>query len=374
MELIVIQQQLDQPRLWSAAARLMTLCAKTFPGSEGAAAVRWYRMAATATAASQDPAAQVRVLGRAAIAVGYEGASLGVSNVLADQAPALTDRPSLGLLHAIYGKAHAAALRSDRTTALTQSGRHRARHRRDGRTATRKAQPDPAHAPQRDQSLTDPGLVRGTRGCASPSLGRLRSPTGGGALAGRNNASADWSPRVILLPTMDDLVTARLVLHPMTVNEAEQVVAGESDSGARWAPGYPTDGDASAARRFLGACANTGDPQPFGNYQIRCREDGQVIGGVDFHGPADENGSVTIGYGLIPSARGKGYASEAVRGLLLFARARGVTCVKGDADHDNIASQHVMMAAGMRPAGEDERVRYFEIAWPDTTAITDPHS
>ncbi|MGY3677890.1 GNAT family N-acetyltransferase [Streptomyces sp. TE33382] len=126
-----------------------------------------------------------------------------------------------------------------------------------------------------------------------------------------------------------------------------------------------------AARRFLDTCANTGDPRSFGNYEIRRREDGQEIGGLGFHGPADENGSVTIGYGLIPSERGKGYASEALRGLLLFARARGATCVEGDADHDNIASQHVMTAAGMRPTGEDERVRYFELAWTGTAADTD---
>jgi len=167
---------------------------------------------------------------------------------------------------------------------------------------------------------------------------------------------------------LDDLVTARLVLHPMTVSESEHVMAREPESGSRWAPGYPTDGDVIAARRFLGACASTGDPRPFGNYEIRRREDGQAIGGVGFHGPADEDSSVTIGYGLVSSARGKGYASEALRGLLLFARARGVTCVKGDTDHDNIASQHVMMAAGMRPAGEDERVRYFEITWIDAAA------
>lgn len=160
----------------------------------------------------------------------------------------------------------------------------------------------------------------------------------------------------------------------MTVSEAERVVEGEPDGGARWAPGYPIDGEVAAAKRFRATCASTGDPRPFGNYEIRRREDGQVIGGVGFHGPADEDGSVTIGYGLIPSARGKGYASEALRGLLLFARARGVTCVKGDTDHDNTPSQHVMMAAGMRPAGEDERVRYFEITWTGTTANTDSHS
>ncbi|MDX3098342.1 GNAT family N-acetyltransferase [Streptomyces sp. ME19-03-3] len=173
---------------------------------------------------------------------------------------------------------------------------------------------------------------------------------------------------------MDDFETARLVLHPMAVSEAEQVVAGEPAGGARWAPGYPTDGDVFAARRFLATCADTGDPHPFGNYEIRRRENGQAIGGLGFHGPPDENGSVTIGYGLVPSARGNGYASEALRGLLLFARARGVTRVKGDADHDNIASQRVMTAAGMRPAGQDERVRCFEIAWTDTTAHTDSRS
>jgi RimJ/RimL family protein N-acetyltransferase len=171
---------------------------------------------------------------------------------------------------------------------------------------------------------------------------------------------------------MGDLVTARLVLHPLTVSEAERVLAGEPDAGARWAPGYPAAGDVTAARRFLSTCADTGDPQPFGNYEIRRRADGQAIGGLGFHGPPDGNGSVTIGYGLIPSARGQGYASEALRGLLLFARSRGVTCVKGDTDHDNIASQHVMLAAGMRPAGEDERTRYFEITWTDPLSAQSP--
>ena len=162
---------------------------------------------------------------------------------------------------------------------------------------------------------------------------------------------------------MDDLVTMRLVLHPMSVSEAERVLTGDPDDAARWAPEYPAEGDASAARRFLNTCAHTGDPRPFGNYEIRRREDGRAIGGVGFHGTPDENGSVTIGYGLIPSAHGKGYASEALRALLAFARARGITSVKGDTDHDNTASQHVMAAVGMRLIAEDERLKYYKIAW-----------
>ncbi|MFD6205283.1 GNAT family N-acetyltransferase [Streptomyces rubiginosohelvolus] len=162
---------------------------------------------------------------------------------------------------------------------------------------------------------------------------------------------------------MDNLVTERLVLRPMSVDEAEQTVTGEPDADVRWEQGYPTEGDVAVARRLLERCAATGDPQPFGPYVIRRRSDHRAIGGIGFHSPPDEHGSVTIGYGLVPSAQGKGYASEALRALLPFAREQGVISVKGDADHDNTASQHVMTAAGMRQVGEDERVKYYVISW-----------
>ncbi|MBT2400139.1 GNAT family N-acetyltransferase [Streptomyces sp. ISL-100] len=96
---------------------------------------------------------------------------------------------------------------------------------------------------------------------------------------------------------------------------------------------------------------------------MRRRDDEHAIGGLGFHSPPDHSGSVTIGYGLIPSAQGKGYASESRRALLAFARSRGITCVKGDTDHDNIASQHVMTAVGMRLVAEDERLKYYRTTW-----------
>ncbi|MFG2888325.1 GNAT family N-acetyltransferase [Streptomyces sp. NPDC048248] len=173
---------------------------------------------------------------------------------------------------------------------------------------------------------------------------------------------------------MGDLVTARLLIHPLNAAEAERVLTGIPDDAARWAPGYPAEGDASAARRFLRTCASTGDPQPFGTYVIRRREDGRAIGGVDFHGRPDENGSVTIGYGLISSAHGKGYASEALRALLTFARAQGVSSVHGDTGRENFASQHVMTAVGMRLVAEDDRLRYYRKTWDDATETAGSHS
>ncbi|WP_433468928.1 GNAT family N-acetyltransferase [Spirillospora sp. CA-128828] len=106
--------------------------------------------------------------------------------------------------------------------------------------------------------------------------------------------------------------------------------------------------DVTGAQRYLEVCATTGDPQPFGAYGIRLRVDGRAFGGLGFHMAPDEHDTVTIGYGLIPSTRGNGYATEALRGLRHFARERGIASVKGDTDRENLASQHVMTAAGIR--------------------------
>ncbi|WP_280318231.1 helix-turn-helix transcriptional regulator [Nocardia wallacei] len=124
-DLVVLQQQLDTPRMWAIAARLMTLFAKTYPGSDGNKAISWYRMAAEAADRSEDTDIRVWVRGRAAIALGYEGASLPVANAFADQALGISERHSLGRLNSIWGKAHAAAIRGDRASAqeLIDTGR-----------------------------------------------------------------------------------------------------------------------------------------------------------------------------------------------------------------------------------------------------------
>ncbi|WP_104819874.1 GNAT family N-acetyltransferase [Kitasatospora sp. MMS16-BH015] len=166
---------------------------------------------------------------------------------------------------------------------------------------------------------------------------------------------------------MSDLVTERLVLHPLTAGESERLVAGEPEAGARWAPGYPTVGDVMAATRFLGTCTKTSAPQglPFGNFEIRRRADGQAIGGIGFHGLPDEQGSVSVGFGLSPAAQGQGYAAEALRHLLLFARECGVTSVRGGTSREDTAGQRVMTAAGMRLTHQDEQVSHFEMTWTD---------
>ncbi|MDQ3763836.1 MAG: helix-turn-helix domain-containing protein [Actinomycetota bacterium] len=117
-DLVVLQQQLDTPNLWAVAAKLATLYGKTFPGSDGAKALIWYQHAAAFADRSGDQDTRVWVRGRAAIALGYEGASLDAADLLAEQAIALDKQLSLGRLNAVMGKAHVAALRGDAHTAM----------------------------------------------------------------------------------------------------------------------------------------------------------------------------------------------------------------------------------------------------------------
>ncbi|WP_395360284.1 GNAT family N-acetyltransferase [Streptomyces sp. YH02] len=162
---------------------------------------------------------------------------------------------------------------------------------------------------------------------------------------------------------IESVATQRLLLHPMTVAEAERVVAREPGAGELWEEGYPGDGDVRSATGFLRGVAERGDPGVFRVYGIRIAESGVTVGGIGFHGPPDEIGVATVGYGLVPSARGKGYASEALRALLEIARRAGVSGVKGDADLDNPASHRVMEAAGMPCVAEDEQLRHFYVGF-----------
>src|SRR5262249_17773623 len=94
-DLVLVQQQLDKPPLGGSAARLMVLYAKTVPGKDGAKAITWYQMAAAAADRSGYLGTRVWVRGRAAIALGYEGAALPAARMFATQALELDDAPSL---------------------------------------------------------------------------------------------------------------------------------------------------------------------------------------------------------------------------------------------------------------------------------------
>ena len=156
------------------------------------------------------------------------------------------------------------------------------------------------------------------------------------------------------------IFTRRLLLVQLGVEEAVALVDGRGGSERPWAPGYPDDGALVAAGFVMTAAQHGRDLGPYGTYEIIRRRDGAVIGAAGFHGAPDETGAVRVGYGLAESARGHGYATEALRGLLDWVRHQdGLTCVLADTTRSNEASQRVMERAGMSRVGEDGELLYY---------------
>jgi RimJ/RimL family protein N-acetyltransferase len=158
---------------------------------------------------------------------------------------------------------------------------------------------------------------------------------------------------------LTDVRTSRLELHAIDVGEGERIVAQSAGPDDAWADDFPFEGDVGAVGGFLRATAERGEQRPFGYYRITRLADGRAVGGVGFKGQPD-GGCVEIGYGLAPSARGHGYAAEAVVALLGVAADQGLSRVIADTTLDNIASQRTLIRAGFRLVDTDGELQHYE--------------
>lgn len=69
---------------------------------------------------------------------------------------------------------------------------------------------------------------------------------------------------------------------------------------------------------------------------------------------------VEFGYGLVPSARGRGLATEAVQVALERAAQNGARLAAADTSTSNFASQRVLARAGLKEVGRNESLVFFE--------------
>lgn len=158
---------------------------------------------------------------------------------------------------------------------------------------------------------------------------------------------------------MTDLHTPRLLLHPVDVAEGERIAGRRAGDADLWATDFPTEGDIRSVTAFLQRTADHGEQRPFGFFRITRAADGRAIGGIGFKG-APKDGSVEIGYGLAPSARGHGYAAEAVAAVLAVAAGHGVERVLADTDGANVASQRTLERAGFTRRRTDAEAWTYE--------------
>lgn len=153
---------------------------------------------------------------------------------------------------------------------------------------------------------------------------------------------------------MTDLVSERLILRPWEAADVKAVV--ENLRQPSWAADFPAEGDTVIA----GIIASHPDwLSPFGHRLIIERATSEVVGSLGLFWPPTE-GRVEVGYGVVPSRQGRGYASEATAALSSFALSLdGVHTVYADIEPTNPASARVLEKAGFsRYDGTDELINY----------------
>lgn len=180
--------------------------------------------------------------------------------------------------------------------------------------------------------------------------------TGRGELHGRAPVTEWRWHNNLVLPT------ERLVLTGVRPAAARDLVL-DGDGGFDWIEGGPEQGTRDAARMLLTAYEAGVHRPEFTTFALVRAEDGRAVGALGFHGTPDEDGRVEIGYNVCAAARGRGYATEALRALARWALARDdVRTVHARAQAANAASQAVLTRAGFDPVGAiDDRLVAYEL-------------
>ncbi len=95
-------------------------------------------------------------------------------------------------------------------------------------------------------------------------------------------------------------------------------------------------------------------------WQIALRLEKRIIGQIGFKGIPNGLGQIEIGYGIEEGYRNKGFTTEAVIKIIEWVFSQDIIPVKyvtACTNKENIASQKVLLKAGMRITNEDDK--YF---------------
>jgi RimJ/RimL family protein N-acetyltransferase len=150
----------------------------------------------------------------------------------------------------------------------------------------------------------------------------------------------------------NSIETARLYLHPLTYEQLKLYLQNdgslEKELKINWQPrDIHPDLRESLQNTLSPEMEDHQNFHFFTLWTMISKEYNCMIGDLCFKGEPCENGSVEIGYGIYPAFERKGYITEAVEVLCLWAmNQKYVRSVRAETLPDNIASQRVLQKNG----------------------------
>ena len=155
------------------------------------------------------------------------------------------------------------------------------------------------------------------------------------------------------------IASERLRLPLWTADEAADILAGRRRE--TWHRDYPRQDDRDAATHVPRRATR-------GRRGTSCAAT-TALGSIGFFGPpepaADGVAEAEVGYGLVDEARGWGFATEALRALLVETDRAGVR-IRASVEPTNAASIRVLAKCGfteLRGGNEDGRAGDGQAAW-----------
>jgi len=131
----------------------------------------------------------------------------------------------------------------------------------------------------------------------------------------------------------------------------------EAVLGAEIPEEWPDEHDSRFLRRRLDQMRGDPESQPWLVRALVLDETGRMVGHAGFHGPPGTNGpglpdAVEVGYTVFDRFRGSGYATEAVRALVAWARERQVGTIVASVAPGNEPSLAIVRKLGFVQTGE----------------------
>ncbi len=169
---------------------------------------------------------------------------------------------------------------------------------------------------------------------------RYRKSVASGAEGRGRSGRDDWIRMTGPVSAPQELVTDRLALRRWTSDDIETVLGGRR--ALDWADDFPAEGD-----RVVAGLLRQLDPVAVKGHRLVVeRGSGMIVGSIGWFWPP-KDGALEVGYGIVPSRRGRGCAPEAVRALVEFAfTTTEVETVFANVEPSNPASVRVVEKAG----------------------------